>query len=246
MNTQTTQRLKVIRSSFGRVRAHLPGADELVVSRVRRLPGVTFAEWSKWTGNILVLFSPAIVSEKHVLAALSSVAGAPAAAVAPALNRPLTSAPAPQSTRPAGYVTGWRRTLYRALGWASVGLAAVGFALPGIPGAPFVVLAGYFFIRSSPRAHAWLLRSRWFGPILRDWEQQRGVRRSLKYAVVGLIAVASVAVLMSGLPTALIATILVFEVIGLTIVLRLPAVEPTPSLPASSLGQGSRSCSPAG
>jgi uncharacterized membrane protein YbaN (DUF454 family) len=98
------------------------------------------------------------------------------------------------------------------------------------------VLAGYLFIRPSPRSHAWLQRSRWFGPVLRDWERHRGVRRSLKYAGVGLIAVAIAAVLASGLPTALVATILVFEVIGMIVVLRLRAVEPIPPLPALSMG----------
>jgi uncharacterized membrane protein YbaN (DUF454 family) len=203
---------------------------------MQRLRGVTFAESSKWTGNLLVLFNPAILSENELLAEMLSVEGVAAADAIPAPNLPMNSAPAAEGTRPAGYVTGWCRTIYRALGWVSVGLAAVGFALPGIPGAPFVVLAGYFFIRSSPRSHAWLLRSRWFGPILRDWEQHRGVRRSLKYAGVGLIALAIVVVLVSDLPTALIATILAFEVIGLILVLRLRVVEPTPSLPVLNRG----------
>ena len=41
---------------------------------------------------------------------------------------------------------------------------------------------------------------------------------------------------LSGLPTALIATILAFEVIAMIIVLRLRVVEPTPALPALSMG----------
>jgi len=46
---------------------------------------------------------------------------------------------------------------------------------------------------------------------------------------------ATVVILMSGLPTGLIATILVFEVIGLILVLRLRVVESTPSLPALNM-----------
>ena len=232
MNAPTTQRLKVVRSSFGRVRVHLPDPEGVVVSRMRHLPGVTHASSNQWTENILIQFNPRITSQKDVLAALLSVDGVAAEEEMPARIVPITLAPEPVSTPPVEYVTGWGRIVYQALGWVSVGLAAVGFAVPGIPGAPFVVLAGYFFIRSSPPAHAWLLRSRWFGPILRDWEQHRAIRRSLKYAVVGLIAVASVIIVMSGLPTAVIGTILAFELIGLIIVLRLRVVEPTPSLPA--------------
>jgi hypothetical protein len=45
-----------------------------------------------------------------------------------------------------------------------------------------------------------------------------------------------VVVLLSDLPAGVVATILVFEVIGLIIVLRLRVVEPTPSLPAPNVG----------
>jgi uncharacterized membrane protein YbaN (DUF454 family) len=203
---------------------------------MQSVPGVTFVEWSRWTENMLVLFNPLIVSEGDLLAAMVSVESVSAANGVVVRTVPVSLAPAPQETRPAEYVTGWQRAIYQALGWMSVGMAVVGFALPGIPGAPFVVLAGYFFIRSSPEAHAWLLRSRWFGPILRDWEQHRAIRRSLKYTAIGLIAAAFVIVLLSGLPTAVVGTILVLEVIGMTIVVRLPVVEETPALPEPSVG----------
>jgi uncharacterized membrane protein YbaN (DUF454 family) len=240
MSTHTKPRLNLIHSTFGRVRVHLPDPEGFVASRIRHVPGVTFAESSKWTGNILVQFNPPIISEKEVLAemllAAEDVEACDENVLAPARQPAPNSALAMNSTEPAGYVTGLRRKVYQALGWASVGMAVVGFALPGIPGAPFVVLAGYFFVRSSPRSHAWLLQSRWFGPVLRDWEQHRAVRRSLKYTAVGLIAIAFVVILFSGLPVALIATILVFEVIGMTIVLRLRVVEPAPVAPALTIG----------
>ena len=221
MNTS----LQIVHSSFGRVRVHLPDPDGYIVAGIRRLPGVTFAEASKWTENILVLFSQPLANEESVLAELARVVEC-GPAIAPELIGEVGASPMMQVAESGGYVTGLRRTIYHALGWVSVGLAVIGIIVPGIPGAPFVVLAGYFFIRSSPASHAWLLRSRWFGPILRDWEQQRAVRRSLKYTAIVLIAIAMVVILLSGLPTALIATILVFEVIGMIIVLRLKVAEP--------------------
>jgi uncharacterized membrane protein YbaN (DUF454 family) len=233
MNTSSLQKLPVVHSSFGRVRVHLPDPDGFIAARVRRRPGVTYAQASMWTENILVLFVPTMASEEDVIAELLL-----AAECGPEVMDELSGLPTefePRSSsqtaseQPAGYVTGLRRTVYEALGWVSVGLAVVGFIVPGIPGAPFVVLAGYFFIRSSPKSHAWLLRSRWFGPILRDWEEQRGVRRSLKWTAIALIAVAMVVILLSGLPPVLIAAILVCEVIGMIIVLRLRVVEPRPA-----------------
>jgi uncharacterized membrane protein YbaN (DUF454 family) len=104
-------------------------------------------------------------------------------------------------------------------------MAVVGAILPGVPTAPFVLLAGYFFVRSSPPAHAWLMRSRWFGPFLRDWEERHGVRRSVKYTAVGLIAVGATVTWLLGLPAVLLAVILAVEFVGLIVVLRLRVVE---------------------
>jgi uncharacterized membrane protein YbaN (DUF454 family) len=129
---------------------------------------------------------------------------------------------------PAGYVTGPTRSLYHVLGWSSVGLAVVGAVTPGIPTAPFVIVAGYFFIRSSPRAHDWLLRSRWFGSFLRDWEEHRGVKRSVKYTAVGLMGAGLVFTWLLNPPPAVLASILALEAIGLVVVLRLPVVESSP------------------
>jgi uncharacterized membrane protein YbaN (DUF454 family) len=108
-------------------------------------------------------------------------------------------------------------------------MAVVGAILPGIPTVPFVVLASYFFVRSSPRAHAWLLRSRWFGPHLRDWEERRGVRRSAKYTALGLMGAGLVVTWLAGLPAAITASIVTLEIVGAVIILRLPEVEPTPT-----------------
>jgi uncharacterized membrane protein YbaN (DUF454 family) len=92
-----------------------------------------------------------------------------------------------------------------------------------------VVLAGYFFVRSSPEAHEWLRQARYFGPVLRDWEEHRAVRRSLRNAALGLIGASMVVTPLIGLPVGLVATILPFQLLGLVIVSRLPVVEAGPA-----------------
>ena len=72
---------------------------------------------------------------------------------------------------------------------AAVGLAVVGAVLPLLPTTPFLLLASFCFYRGSPRIHAWLHRSAWFGPTLDDWQHSRGVRRSVKNRA--LLAVAA-------------------------------------------------------
>lgn len=64
--------------------------------------------------------------------------------------------------------------------WTVVGvfflvLGAIGAVLPLLPTTPFVLVAAWCFARSSPRLHQWLLDSQLFGPILRNWEENRCV-----------------------------------------------------------------------
>lgn len=65
----------------------------------------------------------------------------------------------------------WLRPLWLGLGWAFLGLGLLGVFLPLLPTTPFVLLTAACFARGSDRWHAWLLRNRLFGPVLRDWRQ---------------------------------------------------------------------------
>jgi len=72
------------------------------------------------------------------------------------------------------------RVLLWSCGVAALVLGAIGIVVPGLPTTPFVLLAGACFVRASPRAHAWLLRNRTFGPMLKEWEEHRSVPRRVK------------------------------------------------------------------
>jgi uncharacterized membrane protein YbaN (DUF454 family) len=245
---------RVVHSSRGRLRVHLPhwsatGCDH-VVADVCRLPGVTRAEANPLTGNLLILFDPDQTQVQALLGALPAVCVEPEITqTAPAGGRePLpaslgqTGAPTVVLLEPPGpgeagsvvYMTGTGRVVYKALGWGSVGMAVVGAITPGIPTAPFVILGGYFFIRSSPEAHAWLRQARLFGPILRDWETHRGVRRSVRNAAAGLIGGSMVLTALLPFPAALKVTTVACQVIGMGIVLRLRVVAPVPPAPAET------------
>ena len=59
-----------------------------------------------------------------------------------------------------------RRGLYIALGVICVGLGALGVFVPGLPTTVFVLVASYFFARSSPRLHRRLVEHPRLGPYL--------------------------------------------------------------------------------
>lgn len=120
---------------------------------------------------------------------------------------------------------GFRRVLYLGLAFAFLTLAALGAILPLLPTTPFLLLATYFLARAWPRLNRVIERSTYFGPILRDWQQHRGVRREVKVQTGILMAMMVMlsAYLLSQSSVA-VGILLCLAVIGLTVVVRLPEI----------------------
>lgn len=70
------------------------------------------------------------------------------------------------------------------VGFAGLGLAIVGTALPIMPTVPFLLVAVYGFNRSSPRFHAMIMNHRVFGPQIREWNEHRAIDPKVKLFVV--------------------------------------------------------------
>lgn len=112
--------------------------------------------------------------------------------------------------------------LLLALGAAFVALAGLGVLLPLLPTTPFLLLAAWCFARSEPRLLGWLHRSPLFGPLLRDWERERGVRLHVKISAIAMVALAVGATLWAGaLRPALQVALVLLAAIGVLVVLRL-------------------------
>lgn len=118
-----------------------------------------------------------------------------------------------------------RGFLYVSGGWICLGLAAVGAVLPFVPTTPFVLLASWCFYRGSPRIHAWLHRSKTFGPTLDDWQHYHGVRRSLKYRAIGMVlAVVMVSLLLTSVHWTVRYVFLAAVAIGLYVIWTVPTL----------------------
>ena len=78
-----------------------------------------------------------------------------------------------------------RRSLFIALGTVAVGLGLLGIVVPGLPTTVFLLVASYFFARSSPRLHRRLLNHPRFGPYL-ELASQRTM--SLRAKAISLLA----------------------------------------------------------
>jgi len=82
------------------------------------------------------------------------------------------------------------RVLWVILGLICVGLGAIGAILPLLPTVPFMLLAAFFFARSSERLHNWLITHPTFGPPILDWQTHGAIRRRVKWLASGSILAA--------------------------------------------------------
>ena len=85
-----------------------------------------------------------------------------------------------------------RRLLYLGLGFVSVGLGALGVVLPLVPTVPFMLLAAFFFARSSPRLEAWIVEHPRFGPHVRAWRERGAISQAGKRAALAAFAFSAV------------------------------------------------------
>lgn len=79
------------------------------------------------------------------------------------------------------------RCVYIACGTVCVGLGVVGILLPLMPTTPFLLLAAFFYSRSSPRFLNWLLTNRWFGPYIRHYREGRGMPLRAKIVTLSIM-----------------------------------------------------------
>lgn len=66
------------------------------------------------------------------------------------------------------------------VGWLSIVLGTLGIFLPVLPTTPFLLLAAACFARSSERFHGWLMNNQVFGPIIKDWQENRSLDPNVK------------------------------------------------------------------
>jgi uncharacterized membrane protein YbaN (DUF454 family) len=111
------------------------------------------------------------------------------------------------------------------LGGLFVVVAFAGVFIPGLPTTPFLLLASYFFVRSSPQLNSRLLRSRFLGPILIDWQVHGGIRRDVKLkAVSGVILAVLLTIYLSDSSWQAV-VVGVLAGIGIAVIVRAPVAE---------------------
>ena len=77
------------------------------------------------------------------------------------------------------------RILWILLGSLSVGMGVIGIFVPGWPTTIFLIVASYFYIRSSRRLYNWLINNKLLGIYIKNYLLGKGM--SLKAKLVSLI-----------------------------------------------------------
>lgn len=115
------------------------------------------------------------------------------------------------------------RVVWLVLGGAFTAVGAVGVFVPLLPTTPFLLLAAACFVRGSDRLYRWLLATRPFGPMIREWRATRTIPRKDKTTAQVLIVVSFGSSALLFVPM-LWAQLLVgaLGVVGLVLVSRLP------------------------
>jgi len=111
------------------------------------------------------------------------------------------------------------------LGFFFLGLAVLGAILPVLPTTCFVLAAAACFARSSDRFYQWLVNSRMFGNIIRNWEATRSMPKKAKVMAIS-------AILISGAVSAVIVPSIAIKIlvvalllIPIAIILAIPTTE---------------------
>lgn len=84
------------------------------------------------------------------------------------------------------------RLIWLSCGLLALSLGFVGAFLPLLPTVPLLLLAAFFFAKSSERLHDWLLAHPVFGPPIDDWRRSGSISRRAKLLATLSIVVAFV------------------------------------------------------
>jgi len=95
------------------------------------------------------------------------------------------------------------RLIYVFIGSIFVGLAIIGIFIPGLPTTPFLILAAYFYIRSSNKLYNWLINNKILGIYIKGYLSGKGMPLRAKIISLILMWVFGSLAILYGIPDSL-------------------------------------------
>jgi uncharacterized membrane protein YbaN (DUF454 family) len=114
-----------------------------------------------------------------------------------------------------------KKTFLLSTGILSFILGVLGIALPLLPSTPFILLAGWCFMQSSPKFHQWLLRHPYFGVQIKNWKEKKAISKNTKIIALAMIVCSMITIyFISAVPVVKIVMMIILSIIFF-VVLRL-------------------------
>ena len=110
-----------------------------------------------------------------------------------------------------------KRWFFIIAGTIAVGIGVVGMIVPVLPTTPFLLLAAFFYMRSSQRLYNALLRNRFIGSYVRNYLEGRGMSLKTKIWTLSLLWAAIVGTAVLATDSLIIRIILAVVLTGVTI-----------------------------
>jgi uncharacterized membrane protein YbaN (DUF454 family) len=161
------------------------------------LPGVRACQAYPWSGRVELEVDPKTATPGVFVAAAELALRTRSSALRPHAGAPSTLSAAPQE--PPIPVSRQRRLVDLVLAGGSFTIAVAGFVVPGVPSAPFVLLASHYLVRSAPKTHGQLSRVPGVGLVLRrvgrpihPWVDRQALLATVGWSLLTAIAFAIV------------------------------------------------------
>lgn len=77
------------------------------------------------------------------------------------------------------------KILWIVLGTLSLAIGAIAIVVPGLPTTAFLLLAAWFYLKSSDRLYNKLISNKYFGPYILDFQERKGMTRRTKLHAIG-------------------------------------------------------------
>ena len=119
------------------------------------------------------------------------------------------------------------RLLWALLGSISVGLGVIGIFVPGWPTTIFLIIASYFYIRSSDKLYNWLLNNKILGIYLKNYYSGKGMPVKAKIFSISIMWVFGLLSIFLWIPSNLIIIkiiVFILLIIGSIFILRVKSL----------------------
>ena len=110
-----------------------------------------------------------------------------------------------------------KQLFFITLGTFFLGIGIIGIIVPVLPTTPFLLLASFFYIRSSKRLYNWLLTNRILGIYIRNYIDGKGTPLKVKLFTIALLWTVIIVTVVFAVEELIFRTILVLVAVGVSV-----------------------------